>query len=213
MSCSADNILSQGSCAPSTCGPVVPGFGVCLAALVTVAKPNESTTITNSSTVLPWWIILLIVLGGLTVIGIMIYLWRRKEQKRRKAQTARFANDLGQKEVDLKLRELPREVAFPPLPRAENLNRREGENDFEREEEVRRFNDVPLTPTQRELQPRWSVSSYGSSTLHQPSPPRKLTKQYTGASDVSGYSHSSVHAPPSQAKSVTWGDLNPFGKM
>lgn len=48
-----------------------------------------------------WWLILVIVLVLLAVIGVGVWLFRRSEQKRRRAHTARFAKDLGDKEVRL----------------------------------------------------------------------------------------------------------------
>ncbi|GEM09497.1 hypothetical protein Rt10032_c08g3514 [Rhodotorula toruloides] len=67
---------------------------------------------------MPWWAILVVLLcvAVLVVVGVLI--WRRREQRRRREQTARFARDLGDKEVDKKLAALPISIAYPPVPRA-----------------------------------------------------------------------------------------------
>ncbi|KAK4333016.1 hypothetical protein RTBOTA2_001721 [Rhodotorula toruloides] len=44
------------------------------------------------------------------------YWWM--EQRRKREVTARFARDLGDKEVDKKLAALPISIAYPPIPRA-----------------------------------------------------------------------------------------------
>ena len=184
LSCSSTSTLKQGTCSATDC-TVVSGFGVCLESLVTVAATSVGSS--TKSTTLPWWIFLIIGLAVLILIGLAVYFWRRKEKKRRESrsveilhgprlthccspgrlQTQRFANDLGAKEVDLKLRAPSPTVAYPPLPRADTTDE-----------------DVPLTPrfviedsphpvgtgARYKFAPpqshhgseRWSASSYGS---------------------------------------------------
>lgn len=79
---------------------MIEGFGVCLKDLVTVAAPAQSEA-AQAKWKLPWWAILvvLICVAGLVVVGALA--WRRREQRRRREQTARFARDLGDKEVRL----------------------------------------------------------------------------------------------------------------
>ncbi|TNY23657.1 hypothetical protein DMC30DRAFT_442299 [Rhodotorula diobovata] len=118
LSCPAGQRLTSGSCrAPSDGCAVIDGFGVCLEDLVTVAAESTASE-TSAKWRLPWWLILVIVLVLLAVIGVGVWLFRRSEQKRRRAHTARFAKDLGDKEVDKKLAALPISIAYPPLPRA-----------------------------------------------------------------------------------------------
>ncbi|KAL8277969.1 hypothetical protein RQP46_009601 [Phenoliferia psychrophenolica] len=186
LSCGPTATLKQGVCSPTTC-TVVSGFGVCLSSLVTVAATSVADK-AKTSTVLPWWTFLLIALAVLLLIGVVVYYWRKREQKRRRLQTQRFANDLGAKEVDLKLRALSPSVAYPPLPRAEQSDE-----------------DVPLTP-RFVLEPpnggqghsarfkfappvksvhgdaasqRWSASSYGSEAQPAAKP---ILRQDTGMS-------------------------------
>lgn len=193
MSCSSTTTLKQGSCVDADC-TVVAGFGVCLSSLVTVSSTSSTSSSTKSSLLLPWWTILLTILGALALLGLIGMCWRRKEQKRRRLQTARFANDLGNKEVDMKLRALPTRVAYPPPPTAEEVD------------------EVPLTPRfviedhrMQDLQERarWSQSSYGSKRTVAP-----LVPQETGASL---YSQRSGFTTTS-GKKLAWGDRNPFNK-
>ena len=65
---------------------------------------------------LPWYFILLIILVGLGIIIAIIFFVRRKQQARRKLNTAQFANDLDRKAVDMKLRTLPTHIAYPVEP-------------------------------------------------------------------------------------------------
>ncbi|KAI5479323.1 hypothetical protein MNV49_003841 [Pseudohyphozyma bogoriensis] len=188
--------LKQGTCVSAGC-TVVDGFGVCLSSLVTVAAQSVAEE-TKKKTTIPWWLILVIILGALALLAIGVYFWRKKEQKRRRLQTARFANDLGKKEVDLKLKELPHNIAYPPLPRAEP------------DEE-----DVPLTPRfvieDNRLAPspkssRWSISSYGSNA-------KSLKPQNTGVSAFSGASgYSGKSFTSANGKKIVLGDRNPFRK-
>lgn len=194
-------VLKQGNCVAARCSSVVPYFGVCLTSLVSIAAASVNTSSTTSK-VLPWWTILLIVLGSFILIGLAGLIFRRKEQKRRRLQTARFADDLGQKEVNLKLQALPTRIAYPSLP-----DTREQE---EFEEELRNSN-VPLTPPfvgrmeeERDRGSyRWSASTSGSSKIVYPKP---LIPQQTGASV---YSQSTV---VSSNNSLPWGSHNPYNR-
>ncbi|GAA5925854.1 hypothetical protein JCM1841_006338 [Sporobolomyces salmonicolor] len=123
LSCSGDSRLRDGSCVSTAdddgdgCS-VIEGFGVCLEDLVTVEARSEADGKTTPARLaLPWWTILLIVLGALALLVIGFLIFRRKEQKRRRLHTAKFANELGNKEVDKKLAALPKSVAYPPVPR------------------------------------------------------------------------------------------------
>lgn len=187
LSCGSTATLSSGNCVDAGC-TVVDGFGVCLSQLVTISAPSVSDGI-KIKIILPWWTILLIVLCVVGFIGVVAWFWRRRERKRRQRQTARFADNLGNKEVDLKLKQLPQHIAYPPMPptRSDNYN-------------------IPLTPrldqypntAGTDASSRWSGSSYGSkATVVKP-----LKKQDTG---LSGYSLTS-----NSGKKVTFGDRNPF---
>ncbi|GAA6047624.1 hypothetical protein JCM3770_001594 [Rhodotorula araucariae] len=118
LSCPAGQRLRSGSCtAPSDDCAVIAGFGVCLEDLVTVAA-TSSVDEPSVRWKAPWWLILLVVLCVLALAGLGAWLFRRREQKRRRAHTARFAKDLGDKEVDKKLAALPISIAYPGIPRA-----------------------------------------------------------------------------------------------
>ncbi|GAA5853684.1 hypothetical protein JCM9279_000275 [Rhodotorula babjevae] len=119
MSCPAGQRLKSGSCSARRDGcAVIDGFGVCLEDLVTVAAESAASETPAARWKMPWWLILVIVLLLLAVVGAGVWFFRRSERKRRRAHTARFAKDLGDKEVDKKLAALPLSVAYPPIPRA-----------------------------------------------------------------------------------------------
>ncbi|GAA5875551.1 hypothetical protein JCM3774_006101 [Rhodotorula dairenensis] len=139
LSCPAGQKLRQGACvapektstSPGGCS-VIAGFGVCLEDLVTVAAKSAATASQEGKKRrLAWWSILLLVLAALALIGIGLWWFRKREQKRRRAHTAKFAKELGDKEVDKKLAALPVSIAYPPVPRA----------------------DTPLSPAQHHLIP------------------------------------------------------------
>ncbi|BGP53831.1 hypothetical protein JCM8202v2_001403 [Rhodotorula sphaerocarpa] len=101
---------------------VIPGFGVCLEDLVTVAATSAATASVDKKWRFPWWGILAIVLVVLLLLAAGLWWFRKREQKRRRAHTAKFAKELGDKEVDKKLAELPVSVAYPPIPRADKAS-------------------------------------------------------------------------------------------
>ncbi|BGP45884.1 hypothetical protein JCM10450v2_001719 [Rhodotorula kratochvilovae] len=200
--------VSCSSSAPSDGCAVIGGFGVCLEDLVTVAATSSASE-ASVKWKMPWWLILVIVLCVLALVGVGVWLFRRKEQMRRRAHTARFAKDLGDKEVDKKLATLPISIAYPPLPRASSPTSSHiipipplspsGRD---------ASHDIPLTPrattahfvledpsspvssyapsSPRPSRPgaahdsRWSLSSYGSRIA-----PRGIAPQPTGESEYS----------------------------
>lgn len=112
LSCPSTSTLKQGTCKPVDC-TIVPSFGVCLSDLVTVsAQSAASTTATHKA--LPWWTILLIIIVVILLIGAVLLVWRARDQKRRREQTERFRDNLGKREVELKLQQLPHDIAYPP---------------------------------------------------------------------------------------------------
>ncbi|GAA6006393.1 calcium-binding EGF-like domain-containing protein [Rhodotorula paludigena] len=119
LSCSAGQKLQSGSCAvPSDGCTIIDGFGVCLEDLVTVAATSSASESAKAKWKMPWWAILVIVLVALALVAVGLWWFRKKEQKRRRAHTAKFARNLGDKEVDQKLATLPISIAYPPVPRA-----------------------------------------------------------------------------------------------
>ncbi|KAG0657304.1 hypothetical protein C6P46_006590 [Rhodotorula mucilaginosa] len=99
---------------------VIAGFGVCLEDLVTVAAKSAATdSMEKKKRQLPWWSILLLVLVVLALVALGLWWFRKRDQKRRRARTAKFAKELGDKEVDKKLAALPVSIAYPPIPRAD----------------------------------------------------------------------------------------------
>ncbi|POY76568.1 hypothetical protein BMF94_0157 [Rhodotorula taiwanensis] len=124
LSCPSGQKLRRGTCAaPTTAASkacsVIAGFGVCLEDLVTVAATSAATVEEDKRWRLRWWVILVIVLVVLALVGVGVWWFRKREQKRRRAHTARFAKELGDKEVDKKLAALPVSIAYPPIPRAD----------------------------------------------------------------------------------------------
>lgn len=211
LSCSSNMILKQGSCQlAKQCTTVVPYFGVCLASLVTIAATSISTPSPINSTVLPWWTILLIILGVLLLLVLLGILCRRKEQKKRRLQTAKFADDLGQKEVNLKLEALPYRVAYPVLP-PQTLSREQEE--FEEELRNDNRNEAPLTPPfvgrmeeeRNRASSRWSGSSFGTTANSKRVYPKPLIPQETGNSV---YSQNTI----ASSKSQPWGTHNPYNR-
>ena len=104
----ANQVLKSGACISSSCNAsssVVPGLGVCLSDLVTVANPTSSTpqplpTLTAPPTgpvrrSLAWWEILLMALGCAFIFVVILWLWRRHARKQRAKQTALFATKLN----------------------------------------------------------------------------------------------------------------------
>ncbi|TKA56249.1 hypothetical protein B0A53_01539 [Rhodotorula sp. CCFEE 5036] len=127
LSCPAGQKLRQGKCAapdktstsPAGC-VVIAEFGVCLEDLVTVAAKSAATdSMEKKKRQLPWWSILLLVLVVLALVALGLWWFRKRDQKRRRARTAKFAKELGDKEVDKKLAALPVSIAYPPIPRAD----------------------------------------------------------------------------------------------
>ncbi|GJN88729.1 hypothetical protein Rhopal_001695-T1 [Rhodotorula paludigena] len=119
LSCPAGQKLQSGSCAAPKDGcTIIDGFGVCLEDLVTVAATSSASESAKSKWKMPWWAILVIVLVALALVAVGLWWFRKKEQKRRRAHTAKFARNLGDKEVDQKLATLPISIAYPPVPRA-----------------------------------------------------------------------------------------------
>ncbi|KAI0034975.1 insulin-like growth factor binding protein [Vararia minispora EC-137] len=106
---STSQVLRHGSCTTAQCASgssVVPGLGVCLSDLVAVpqasgtsaATPLPSitgisapTTVIASSTHLAWWQILLMALGCAFIFVAVLWLYRRRQRKKRAARTAAFA--------------------------------------------------------------------------------------------------------------------------
>lgn len=137
-------------------------------------------------------------------------MWRRKEQKRRRLQTARFANDLGKNEVDLKLRAMDPRVAYPAIPLAHDFN------EYDHEPFRGRQDSIPLTPPflsrmeedQARVISRWSTSTYGGGKApkikKQKAPPVPIIPQATGSS---AYSQESTASAGS-----SWGSKNPFNR-
>lgn len=79
---------------------VIAGFGVCLEDLVTVAAKSAATdSMEKKKRQLPWWSILLLVLVVLALVALGLWWFRKRDQKRRRARTAKFAKELGDKEV------------------------------------------------------------------------------------------------------------------
>ncbi|KAF8481423.1 hypothetical protein JB92DRAFT_3038461 [Gautieria morchelliformis] len=109
LACSnANQILKSGTCVASNCtasSSIVPGLGVCLSDLVTVASSTSSTSAPLPSLVSPsvaktreslaWWQILLMALGCAFIFIVILWLWRRHARKQRAKQTAMFANKLN----------------------------------------------------------------------------------------------------------------------
>ncbi|KAM0755207.1 growth factor receptor domain-containing protein [Meredithblackwellia eburnea MCA 4105] len=197
LSCPTGLKFSGGKCVVVDC-EVVDGLGVCLRDLV-VATPTGAAGSGGKGKVLPWWIFLVVGLIVLSLLILGVWCWRRRERKRRAAQTSRFASHLHQKEVDIKLRALPPHIAYPAVPvapRAPSPHRAS----FELVEE-----EIPLTPREGLMPPprpprsasRWSVSSYGSKFggLGQ------IKMQKTGSSTSTG-----------SGSERGWGDRNPFVK-
>ncbi|KAK4333019.1 TNFR/NGFR cysteine-rich region family protein [Rhodotorula toruloides] len=110
--------LLGGRCeAPKDGCAVIDSFGVCLEDLVTVA-PRAQSEQSQTKWKMPWWAILVLLLCVMALLVVGVLGWRRREQRRRREVTARFARDLGDKEVDKKLAALPISIAYPPVPRA-----------------------------------------------------------------------------------------------
>lgn len=138
-------------------------------------------------------------------------MWRRKEQKRRRLQTARFANDLGKNEVELKLRAMDPSIAYPSIPVAHDFN------EYDHEPYRGRQDSIPLTPPflsrmeeeQERVTSRWSTSTYGGGKApkfkKQKAPPVPIMPQDTGGSAYSQQSTAS-------GASGGWGSKNPFNR-
>ncbi|GAA6060126.1 hypothetical protein JCM10212_001423 [Sporobolomyces blumeae] len=121
LSCSGDRLRLRGGRCVSTDGgcSVIHAFGVCLKDLVTVEAKSETASDASTTRVkVPWWAILLIVAIVVALIVAGVWWFRKKEQKRKREHTAKFARELGNKEVDKKLAALPEYIAYPPLPRS-----------------------------------------------------------------------------------------------
>lgn len=102
LSCPAGQKLQSGSCAvPKDGCTIIDGFGVCLEDLVTVAATSSASESAKAKWKRPWWAILVIVLVALALVAVGLWWFRKKEQKRRRAHTAKFARNLGDKEVRL----------------------------------------------------------------------------------------------------------------
>lgn len=106
LSCSSSSkVLHGGSCVDANCRGtpnVVPGLGVCLSNLVfqtsssTGAAPLPSVTGLDSATIvksrrLEWWEILLMALGCAFIFLVVIWLFRRRQKKKRAEKTALFS--------------------------------------------------------------------------------------------------------------------------
>ncbi|KAL7341960.1 insulin-like growth factor binding protein [Rhodotorula toruloides] len=118
LSCPSGQKLVSGRCeAPKDGCAVIDDFGVCLEDLVTVAPQSQSEA-AQAKWKMPWWAILVLLICVAALVVVAVLVWRRREQRRRREQTARFARDLGNKEVDKKLAALPISIAYPPIPRA-----------------------------------------------------------------------------------------------
>ncbi|GAA5877543.1 hypothetical protein JCM16303_003371 [Sporobolomyces ruberrimus] len=121
LSCGRDDLeVRGGKCVETDDCTVIEGFGVCLKELVTVEARSQAAQekTEEGNRKLPWWLILIIILVVLLLVGGGIWWFRKREQKRRREHTAKFAQDLGNKEVDKKLAALPYSVAYPPVPRS-----------------------------------------------------------------------------------------------
>jgi hypothetical protein len=96
LSCGSQQVVQSGACSTTSCpGGVVPGFGVCLQTLVTVDPSTSEASTSTSKGGLPAWVIVLIVLGVLALLGLCLYLWRRKNKKKRGAKTEQFKQKRG----------------------------------------------------------------------------------------------------------------------
>ena len=107
LACSSSTqVLVTGSCVAANCSSasnVVAGLGVCLSDLVvprpsgTSAPPLPSVTGLNEPTVimsshrLTWWQILLMSLGCAFIFLVVIWLFRRRQRKKRAKGSAKFA--------------------------------------------------------------------------------------------------------------------------
>ena len=109
LACANENqVLKSGACISSSCNAftsVIPGLGVCLSDLVTVANPTSPTpqplpTLTTQHTgparrSLAWWEILLMALGCAFIFVVILWLWRHHARKQRTQQTALFHTKLN----------------------------------------------------------------------------------------------------------------------
>ncbi|GAA5891563.1 hypothetical protein JCM5296_004259 [Sporobolomyces johnsonii] len=184
LSCNGDSRLRDGSCVSTAADggdgcSVIEGFGVCLEDLVTVEAKSEADE-TKKRLTLPWWTILLIVLGVLALVVIGFLIFRRKEQKRRRLHTAKFANELGNKEVDKKLATLPVSIAYPPVPRTHSPVASPAPLDLS-SSYAAATHEIPLTPRFVLEDPASPVSPSASSTRSHPPPPLWPTAQHLAA--------------------------------
>lgn len=109
LSCASDKtVLRAGKCESVDCGTgsgTVGGLGVCLAELVLVPNnaaippvsippldPNAAKNAQQGSGGFKpeWWQILLMVLGGVLIIALCVFIWRRQARKKRAKRTQEF---------------------------------------------------------------------------------------------------------------------------
>nr|GAT50990.1 growth factor receptor domain-containing protein [Mycena chlorophos] len=96
LACASDaQVLRSGTCVKASCDQVVPGLGACLSEFVTVpsssgASPLPSVSGLTTPTAstgprrLAWWEILLMALGCAFIFVVIVWLWRRRAQKKQR---------------------------------------------------------------------------------------------------------------------------------
>ncbi|GAA5829789.1 hypothetical protein JCM5353_002232 [Sporobolomyces roseus] len=194
LSCSSSTQkVVNGKCLDTTDGcRIIEGFGVCLEDLVSVeARTTAAKEEEKEGWKLPWWVILLIIVLVLTLVIGGVWWFRKREQKRRREHTKRFANELGNKEVDKKLAALPNSVAYPPLPRSYSsspptpldLSRSSPSPSSPHAREITQ--EVPLTPRFILEDPSSPMSPSPSSSFgsaHRRPPPAPASNRWSASS-------------------------------
>ncbi|GAA6029458.1 hypothetical protein JCM8097_003689 [Rhodosporidiobolus ruineniae] len=191
LSCASGSRLSSGKCVAAEDGCTwVDGFGVCLSDLVTVAATSAADEEVSAKWTMPWWLILVIVLVVVTIVGLALWWFRKREQKRRREHTRRFANELGNKEVDKKLAALPTHVAYPAvpaLPRSPSSPSNPAHLDLQRDA----YTVIPLTP-------QHPSAHHARFVLEDPSSP------ISPAPSRSSYAPSEAVPPPRTGPTSRW---------
>ncbi|KAK4048713.1 hypothetical protein OIO90_005706 [Microbotryomycetes sp. JL221] len=223
LSCDNESTLSNGACIPTDDGcDIVPGFGVCLATLVTASvTPHESLIDEVQQRKLPWWTILIIIVI-LLVLGLATTFCclKRKFKKRRAKKTAIFADSLDKKQVAFNLEQMASNaqtseqpahaVVSIDVPSYDDLVHRPAHlklNDSNYLHVDQPKFVISNSPTESEST-RWSRSSLGSMSrsdisgrrdLRQKHHNHALQAQTTGSTNVSGTS-----------SRIQWSSNNPF---
>ncbi|PFH50509.1 hypothetical protein AMATHDRAFT_144925 [Amanita thiersii Skay4041] len=239
LACSGPtSILRSGSCVPANCkdnAPVVPGLGVCLSNLASSSSPTTpsgpnptgtggQTTINTIRRPLEWWQILLMALGCAFIVLVVIWLCRRRANKKRAKRTAMLAAQQkvhgkwcfkwgilpdSVKLMKLRAAEEARPISHPyeykhaPEPEPKSVSEREDENESRRSRSSEERDRVFLVPDGEEDM----VKLIGSYQRSQPRTPRYSTyshhSHHVTVDDTRSMSDASVHSTLSMYSQVT----------